>query len=215
MLKDLDVKTLNELYNLVKYVVLLNTDKKNSCSISYVEGNISIQVLCHWRNYHCLLVSNGWIYSNSWTVRVSTKKDIKSCYGKLKKISEELAKLLHSDNWEELVLKSALGSKEDLKYDYYSVTFKLDLENLKKELLNDHELKLDYSIMEKLTLDKTLELVPNEQNDSLYWRIQQPNEVYPYAVDYRHIVKKESGYHSTVTHYTSQYPTIGEWLNDK
>lgn len=113
-----------------------------------------------------------------------------------------------------MVLKSALGTKEDLKYASYSVTFKLDLENLKEELLNDHKLKLDYSIMEKLTLDRTLELVPNEQEESLYWRIQQPSEVYPYAVDYRHIVKKESGYHSTVTHYTSQYPTIGEWLND-
>ncbi len=214
MLKDLDVKTLNELHNIIKYVVLLNTDKKNSCSISYAENAICIQVLCHWRKYHSMLVSDGWIYSNSWTVRVSNKKDIKSCYGKLKKIGEELAKLFHSDNWKELVLKSALQSKEDLKYASYSVTFKLDLENLKEELLNDHELKLDYSIMEKLTLDRTLELVPNEQEESLYWRIQQPSEMYPYAVDYRHIVKKESGYRSTVTHYTSQYPTIGDWLND-
>lgn len=215
MLKDLDGKTLNELHNIIKYVVLLNTDKKNACSISYAENAICIQVLCHWRKYHCLLVSDGWIYSNSWTVRFSNKKDIKSCYGKLKKISEELAKLLHSDNWRELVLKSALGTKEDLKYASYSITFKLDLENLKKELLNDHELKLDYSIMEKLTLDRTLELVPNEQEESLYWRIQQPSEVYPYVVEYRHIVKKGSGYHSTVTHYTSQYPTVEEWLNDK
>lgn len=215
MLKDLDVKTLNELHNLVKYVVLLNTDKKNSCSISYVEGSISIQVLCHWRKYHCMLVSDGWIYSNSWTVGVSTKKDVQTCYSKLKKIGEELDELLHSDNWKELVLKSALQSEEDFKYASYcrDVT-KLDLEKVKEELLNEHELNLDYNVLEKLTLDRTLELVPNEQNDSLYWRIQQPNEVYPYAVDYRHIVKKESRYHSTVTHYTSQYPTIGEWLND-
>lgn len=215
MLKDLDVKTLNELHNLVKYVVLLNTDKKNSCSISYVEGSISIQVLCHWRKYHCMLVSDGWIYSNSWTVGVSTKKDVQTCYSKLKKIGGELDELLHSDNWKELVLKSALESKGDLDYASNSVLTKLDLDNIKEELLNEHELNLDYSIIEKLTLDRTLELVPNERDGSLYWRIQQPSEVYPYAVDYRYIVKKESGYHSTVAHYTSQYPTVGEWLNDK
>ena len=215
MLKELDVKTLNELHNLVKYVVLLNTDKKNDCSISYAENAICIQVLCHWRKYHSMIVSDGWIYSNSWTIRVLTKKDVQTCYGKLKKIGEELDELLYSNNWKELVLKSSLQSREDLKYASYSVVTKLDLEKVKEELLDEHELNLDYSVLKKLTLDRTLELVPNEQEESLYWRIQQPSEVYPYAVDYRHIVKKESGYHSTVTHYTSQYPTVGEWLNDK
>lgn len=215
MLNDLNAKTLNELHNVVKYIVLLNTDKKNACSISYIEGSISIQVLCHWRKYHSMVVRDGWVYSNSWTVRVSTKKDIQSCYGKLKKIGEELAKLLYPENWKELVLKSALESKGDLDYASNSVLTKLDLENVKKELLNEHELNLDYSIMEKLTLDRTLELVPNERDGSLYWRIQQPNELYPYAVDYRHLVKKESGYHTATTHYTSQYPNIEDWLNDK
>ena len=215
MLKELDGKTLNELHNLVKYVVLLNTDKKNACSISYAENAICIQVLCHWRKYHSMIVSDGWIYSNSWTIRVLTKKDVQTCYGKLKKIGEELDELLYSNNWKELVLKSSLQSREDLKYASYSVVTKLDLEKVKEELLDEHELNLDYSVLKKLTLDRTLELVPNEQEESLYWRIQQPSEVYPYAVDYRHIVKKESGYHSTVTHYTSQYPTVEEWLNDK
>lgn len=215
MLNDLNAKTLNELHNVVKYIALLNTDKKNACSISYVEGSISIQVLCHWRKYHSMVVKDGWVYSNSWTIRTSTVKDGLSCYGKLKKIGEELAKLLYPENWKELVLKSALESKGDLDYASNSVLTKLDLENIKKELLNEHELKLDYSIMEKLTLARTLGLVTNEQDGSLYWRIQQPSQLYPHAVEYSHLVKKQYGYRSTNTIYEAQYPNIEDWLNDK
>lgn len=213
MLSDLNAKALEELHNVVKHVVLLNSDKKNDCSISYLENEISIWIRCHWRNYHSTVVRDGWVYSNSWHIETRRAKDVKSCYGKLKKINEELDKLLNPDNWKKLVLETALESKEDLKYAPYTAVTILDLDKIKEELLNEHELNLDYKAIEDLTLDKTLALIPNEQNDSFYWGIQQPDEISS-AVVYNYTVKEKSKYSSITTSYTSRYPTVKDWLND-
>jgi len=163
MLSDLNAKALEELHNVVKYVVLLNSDKENNCSISYFGNEIEIQILCHWRNYHSMVVSDDWVYRKCWIIETRTARDIKSSYNKLKKINKEISKLLNPDNWKKLVLETALKSIEDLNYASYSVVNTLDLDKLKEELLNEHELTLDYTVIEDLTLDKTLALIPNDQ----------------------------------------------------
>lgn len=214
MLNDLNAKTLNELHNVIRKIVLLNSDNKNDCSICYFENVISVWVRCHWRNYHSMVVRDGWIYTNNWHIATHGVKNVKSCYSKLKEINEELDKLLDPDNWEKLVLETALQSKEDLKYAPYSAITTLDLDGIEEELLNEHKLNLDYKAIENLTVYKTLALIPNQQlYDSLYWEIQQPKETSS-AVKYKYSIEGKSRYSSITTNYEFNYPTVKDWLND-